>query len=266
MRKISILGCGWLGLPLAIELISKGNLVKGSTTRADKLKLLGLNQISAYRIELFPDTIDGDISAFLDGSEILILDIPPKTKSTDEHAFVKKLNLLLQHVGNSTIKKLLFTSSIAVYGNQRGIVTEKSALSPETTNGKQLAEAERIIGASTEFEATIVRFGGLTGGDRHPVFHLAGRKDLLDPDAKINLIHQDDCIAILNLIIDQNLWGETFNAVAPSHPSRKEYYQSKARALNLDLPEFRQHGENGKIVSSEKLSDTLNYTFLHIEP
>ena len=39
-QRISILGCGWLGLPLAVELISKGYKVNGSTTSMTKVREL----------------------------------------------------------------------------------------------------------------------------------------------------------------------------------------------------------------------------------
>mgnify|MGYP003615968040 CR=1 FL=1 len=38
--KISILGCGWLGFPLAQKLIETGYEVKGSTTSESKLEAL----------------------------------------------------------------------------------------------------------------------------------------------------------------------------------------------------------------------------------
>jgi 3-hydroxyisobutyrate dehydrogenase-like beta-hydroxyacid dehydrogenase len=40
MTKISILGCGWLGLPLAKVLVKNGFSVKGSTTTQDKILVL----------------------------------------------------------------------------------------------------------------------------------------------------------------------------------------------------------------------------------
>ena len=40
MQKVSILGCGWLGIPLAKALLKKGLLVKGSTTTVEKISLL----------------------------------------------------------------------------------------------------------------------------------------------------------------------------------------------------------------------------------
>ena len=38
-NKIGIIGCGWLGLPLAKEFISNNYKVKGSTTTKEKLKI-----------------------------------------------------------------------------------------------------------------------------------------------------------------------------------------------------------------------------------
>ena len=40
MKRVSVLGCGWLGKPLAISLLDEGYSVKGSTTSEDKLELL----------------------------------------------------------------------------------------------------------------------------------------------------------------------------------------------------------------------------------
>ena len=36
--KIGIIGCGWLGLPLAKLFLKNGFLVKGSTTSKEKIK------------------------------------------------------------------------------------------------------------------------------------------------------------------------------------------------------------------------------------
>ena len=39
-EKMAILGCGWLGLPLAKYFTSKGYIVKGSTTSIEKIEIL----------------------------------------------------------------------------------------------------------------------------------------------------------------------------------------------------------------------------------
>jgi len=96
---------------------------------------------------------------------------------------------------------------------------------------------------------------------------LAGRTHIENPNAPINLIHQEDCIGIIMAIIDQiqiKCWNrnEVFNAVTPFHPSRKEYYTQKAIELNLALPEFNlENSTFGKTILSNKTGAFLGYAF-----
>ena len=46
-NKIGIIGCGWLGLPLAKEFVSNNYKVKGSTTTKEKLEILENEGIDA---------------------------------------------------------------------------------------------------------------------------------------------------------------------------------------------------------------------------
>ena len=57
MKQISILGCGWLGFPLAENLINKGNKIKGTTTSVDKLQLLSKAGIVPYLISISSEGI-----------------------------------------------------------------------------------------------------------------------------------------------------------------------------------------------------------------
>ena len=67
--KVSVLGCGWLGKPLAIELIKNGHAVKGSTTTNEKINELKENGIEPYLIDI---NELGDISDFLNSSVLVI--------------------------------------------------------------------------------------------------------------------------------------------------------------------------------------------------
>ena len=125
-----------------------------------------------------------------------------------------------------------------------------------------MLETETFLQSNTNFKTTVIRFGGLIGEDRHPIHFLAGRKNIENPEAAINLIHQKDCIGIIKAVIEQDCFGESFNAVAPFHPTRKEYYTQKAMELGLLLPEFvNSKLAVGKIIDSNLLFSELNYTF-----
>ncbi len=262
MKKISILGCGWLGLPLAKSLLEKGFSINGSTTSIEKISILEKTGITPFQISLFKDKIEGALDLFLENSGILIIDIPPKLRGDSKENFVGKIESLIPFIENSTVKKVLFVSSTSVFSDDNSKVTEASIPNPDTESGKQLLEAEQLLQSNKNFETTIIRFGGLIGNDRHPIKFLAGRKNIENPDAPINLIHQDDCIGIIEAIVCHTELVEVFNAVAPIHPTRKEYYSQKAMELNLPLPEFEENKTStGKLISSDKIETVLNYKF-----
>lgn len=271
-KQISILGCGWLGLPLAKKLIETGFSIKGSTTSEKKLIVLEENKIQPYLIALYENKIIGNITNFLNESEVLIIDIPPKLRSSQSENFVSKIKNLITEIEKLAIKKVLFISSTSVYGDLPICstaleVTEEFVLNPDFESGKQLLEVEQLLQSNTNFKTTVIRFGGLIGKDRHPIQFLAGRENVENPEAPINFIHQEDCIGIIDQVLNQIhndnwKWNETFNAVAPEHPTRAEYYHKKALEMNLKVPTFvKESKSKGKIISSKKLQKILNYTF-----
>ena len=262
MTKISILGCGWLGLPLAKALLSKGFSVKGSTTSPEKIAVLENAGIEPFLIALSENKATGNLTDFLENSEILIIDVPPKLRGSGTENFVSKIRNIIPFIEKSSVEKVLFISSTSVYNDEDAFVTEGTIPKPDTESGKQLLETEQLLLSNSNFKTTVLRFGGLIGEDRHPVKFLAGRENLDNPNAPINLIHQDDCIGIILKIIANDAWNETFNAVAPSHPSRELYYTQKAKELNLALPRFNpENNAGGKIILSARLEKVLNYTF-----
>jgi len=266
MTKISILGCGWLGLPLAKALIAKGNSVNGSTTSQDKLSILKDARINPFLVTVESNGISENIDSFLAESEILIIDIPPKLRTVDpsskKKVFVEKIKNLIPFIEKSKIRKVLFVSSTSVYGDDNDLVTEETIPNPDTESGKQLILAEKLLQENQNFKTTILRFAGLIGEDRHPVKFLAGKENIENPDAPINLIHRNDCIRIIKEIIMQSKWNEVFNAAAPFHPIREEYYTQKAAQMNLPLPNFSSEKSNiKKAISSKKIENSLNYQF-----
>jgi nucleoside-diphosphate-sugar epimerase len=266
MTQISLLGCGWLGLPLAKKLIAEGYPISGSTTSENKLSILKDAGIKPFLVSLESKSVSESVTAFLAESEILIIDIAPKLRAVspdpEEKVFVEKIKNLIPLIEQSPVKKVLFVSSTSVYGDDNDLITEATTPNPETESGKQLLLAEEILQKNQNFQTTILRFGGLIGEDRHPVKFLAGKENLENPDTPVNLIHQNDCISIIEKIMKQSAWNEVFNAVAPFHPTREDYYTQKAKEQNLLLPKFSPGKSNiKKTISSEKIEKSLNYQF-----
>ena len=269
MKQISILGCGWLGLPLAKSLIENGFSINGSTTSVEKIAVLenaGIHPflVSLSAVEVLEET-KISIENFLENSEVLIIDIPPKLRGDSSENFVAKIQNIIPFIEKLSVEKVIFVSSTSVYSDDNSIITEETIPNPDTESGRQLLEAEQLLQSNKNFQTTILRFGGLIGDDRHPIKFLAGRKDIENPEGPINLIHQIDCIGIIEEILKQvqnDKSSEVFNAVAHFHPTRKEYYTQKAIELNLPLPEFEESKPSiGKTILSDKVESVLNYTF-----
>ena len=268
-NKISILGCGWLGLPLAEELIKNDYEVTGSTTSESKLEVFKNVGISPFLIKLEENEITGNLESFLANTAVLIVDIPPKLRGNNKENFVQKIKNLIPFVENSKVEKVLFVSSTSVYGDTFPIqeLDEESALNPDTESGKQLVEVEKLLQSNENFQTTILRFGGLIGPDRNPAKFLAGKENVENPEAPINFIHQADCIGIICEILKRVQhanwnWNDTFNAVTPNHPNRENYYTEKALEMNLKVPTFVKDPISiGKKISSKKLQNKLNYIF-----
>ncbi|MGB5941903.1 MAG: SDR family oxidoreductase [Leeuwenhoekiella sp.] len=262
MSTIAIAGLGWLGLPLAQRLHQKGYKVKGSSTTLDKVKKLSDAGLETYELIFTETEIKGPIENFLAYAEILIILIPPGLRKNSGHDHVKKMRHLLEAISQSGIKKCILVSSTGVYGDDQGKVDETDYPKPETNAGRQLLEVEKLFATSTAIDTTIVRFGGLFGGNRNPVKFLAGRKDLNGGSAPVNLIHRDDCLGILEAILAQDAFGNLFNAVHPDHPKKSEYYTVKAKSLGLEPPQYADDaGEMYKEVNSVRVKEILGYAF-----
>lgn len=263
-KTISILGCGWLGLPLAKFLLKNAYSVKGSSPTPEKLSILAEDGIIPFRIFFDPE-INEDFNADFFNSNILIVNFPPKRRDDIEEFHPQQFKALIKQILLSSIKKVIFISSTSVYANLNRIVTEVDEQTPEKKSGKALRAVENMLLEQKDFRTTIIRFGGLIGYDRKPGRFFSKMKNAIEGGTPVNLIHQDDCIKIISHVISNDLWGETYNACCPEHPTRKEFYIKAALSGGFKLPCFATTQSNFKIISSDKLEKS-GYKFKFINP
>lgn len=265
IADFSILGCGWLGFPLAKFFLEEQFIVNGSTTRENKIHELKDKGIQPFLISVEKNRIEGDIQAFLK-AHTLIINIPPGRKNPNvKEDFIGKMHTLLEQIDKSPLEHVLFVSSTSVYGGCKGIVNEGTRLDPITPSGSGIAESERLLQASLK-SVTIVRPGGLVGPNRNPGRFLAGRKDIPSGDSPVNLIHLQDLIHIIHLIIEKQYWNREYNVVADLHPTKKEFYTLAASSLGLEVPQFLSGGEDAKWIQNEKVKMDTQYNLLFANP
>lgn len=255
---ISILGCGWYGLPMATTLVSNGYKVKGSTTSPQKLSDLSKSKISPYLIDIQNDTIENEGDFF--DTDVLIIAIPPKRSTAEQHLFTSKIDAIIC-ASKQRVKHVIFISSISVYGDNNSHLNELSVPKPKTQSGKVILQAEDALRKSNNFTTTILRFAGLIGPGRDPGKFFAGKTNIPNGQAPINLILQKDCIDITLSIIKQRAFGYTYNACIPDHPSKQWFYARASAKSALPHPIFIDQLDNWKIIESENVTSILNYKF-----
>ncbi len=264
--KISILGCGWLGFPLALQLVKAGYVVKGASRNSETLSRLEQKGIQPYYIDLQP-TISGPKADDFFDCNLLIFTVPPGRRRADVGTFYPKaLRSAIDKALEKGCQNCIFTSTTGVYGDATGIVDENSPLQAVRPSSKAVITAENLLLESKIGNKVILRLAGLAGPDRHPGKWPAGKTGLSNGDAPINLVHQVDVVNAIVQVIRQNTRNEILNLCAAQHPSKSEYYPWAARQLGLDPPQYNLGGADGKIVDSSKIRRELQFDFQYDDP
>jgi len=263
--NVGIIGCGWLGTALAMELLKNKANVVASTTSVEKqslLKELGINT------ELL--TLPCDLSMLtklkIFQQQQLVICIPPQLKQGKTN-YQEKIALLLKAAEQGCIKRVILISTTAVYRGLTGIITELSV--PDSRNEKVrcLVKAEQLV-QHFMGEKAIIRFAGLVGTDRHPGRFLAGKTGLTDANTSVNLIHQHDAVAIIIALLSQPKLTGIFNGVSNTKATRQQFYQQAAKKLNLTPPEFINEPRAtklDKVINSDKIQHKLGYQLVYAD-
>ncbi|MGZ3788852.1 MAG: NAD-dependent epimerase/dehydratase family protein [Bacteriovorax sp.] len=247
-EQISLIGCGWLGLPLAERLSTLGHTMAITTTSAAKLKELE-KKFRTYLLDVTKEKPNREILE----ADLIIYTVPPLG--------AEEVELFFKSIDEN--KKIIFISSTSVYGKNQGDVTEDSPFDPSSKNAMVLREAEAFL--KTRFKRlTIIRPGGLYGEKRHPVYFLAGRSGITSGEEYLHLIHRDDCVKAIVKIIEQHFYGEDFNLVSDLRILKKHYYTEMAKKLGLAPPVFEEHKlSNPTKISNEKSKKMLSLHYIN---
>lgn len=267
-RRLAILGCGWLGLCLAGLARREGMSIRGSTRTDERLADLRAEGIEAVRLRLPEDAPSPQLEEFLQ-ADALVISLPPGRRDPEvEKRYPALVEGLAGEAALSSVSNVIFWSSTSVYASCNGEVDELDDGTPDSPSGRALRTAEQLLDAALGNRLTVLRLGGLLGDDRHPARKLAGQTNLGNGDAPVNLVgRQDAARATLACLLDPAAAGETFNVVAPVHPTRKDFYTRAAGRLGLPAPLFDPSETSPwKRVRAEKIQRLLGWSFLHPDP
>ncbi|MCL1048425.1 SDR family oxidoreductase [Shewanella abyssi] len=265
IKSVCIVGCGWFGLPLAQAMVTQGITVNGSKRSTEKAASLTEYGINGFTLDLsFDEQIEENqlaIEAALN-TDCLVVNIPPGLRK-DPQGYLVKLARLTRLIRDISYQRIIFISTTGVYPSVEKLMTEKDAVAHSEVSDK-LLQAEAMFAGLTN--SCIARFAGLVGPKRHPGRFLAGKIDMSQPEAAVNIVHLNDCIlAVSELIFEPSAAG-IYNVCAPKHPSRQAFYQQASLNLGLVAPQFTQEKSGGKIISSDRLTKELNFEYQFSDP
>ena len=261
-KKVSILGLGWLGLPLAKKCRQEGFEVSGSTTKTDKAKMLKHKGYDAVEWRM-----GEPLKKPLKKSDCYIINVPP----SKVEGYSEKLIALLAELPSRAF--IIFCSSTSVYGQQNGILDEQSSLFADRKSGKELILAEEAIQERFEKRNCILRISGLIGPKRHPIFKLSGKETSFPGEETVNLVHQEDIISIMVKILkswdaldlERPLAG-VYNLSSGEKYSKSKYYNIIASKFGLVPPIYSKvsRPNTERFISNERARRRFNHTFKSI--
>lgn len=241
-----IIGCGWLGLPLAEYLLQRGYEVAGSVRSSEKMLELECTGIDLF---LYDGVVHCDIPLQLRDADRVVVNFPP-SKSTD---YASQIRSLLSQFSSKT--NIIFTSSTGVYAG-----TGRLDETGEVAEDHPVRLAEKEVERSG-MNYTILRLAGLIGGERHPVKHLSG-KAVDNGQQVVNLVHREDVIRAIELAIMVKSSDSIFNISYPEHTTRKAYYTAKANEFGIDPPMFTTSDVVGKEIDAKLFSQEYCFDYL----
>ena len=258
-RQTLIVGCGYVGLPLARAFRSLGDDVTGwvrSDESAAELHAKGFTRVVAgsvadeacWRALRRFDAIVHCASSGGGGAPAY------------REVYLEGVKQMNHHQPQA---RRLFVSSTSVYGQTDGSwVDESSPTEPAAETSRILVEAEREAWSAG---ATIARAAGIYGPGRAALFEKFLRGDAViegDGSRWINQVTQADLLSALLHLLDSGQPGEIYNATDDEPVMLRDFYAWCAEMLRKPLPPHgpinpsRKRGLTNKRVSNRKLRAT----------
>lgn len=200
--RVAILGCGYVGLELARQLVDDHEVVgvRRSDDGVDAVAETGAEAVRA-------DVTDAEALARVPDVDALVFAASSGGRGAEaaRGVYVDGLRTTVDAFADraDAPDHLVYTSSTGVYGDHDGgWVDETTAVDPTTEKTRVLAEAERVAtDYATErgIDGTVARFAGLYGPDR---YRLDRYLDGPVTAGYLNMVHRDDAAGAVGFLLE----------------------------------------------------------------
>lgn len=253
MKKVLIIGLGWLGLPLAEHLQQLGWQVQGTKRNVSS------GAIPATALDFNAFALTPELEKRL-ACDALVITVPPNTTSAEQYR--SSVKALVEKAVSQGVKQVIFIGSTSVLPSESGEFDENS---PIDLQNPQIQLENWLL--SQPVHCDILRLGGLIGKRRHPVYYLAGKQNLSGANQPVNLVHLDDCIAAIRLLLENPNGQRIYHLCSPNHPTRQAFYGKAAAQLGLaDLHFLPDPTPLVRIVKADKICQELGFCYRYPDP
>ena len=199
--RVAILGCGYVGLELARQLVDDHAVVgvRRSESGVEAVEATGAEAVQA-------DVTDPESLEAVPDADALVFAASSGGRGADaaREVYVEGLQTAIETFGarEDAPDRLVYTSSTGVYGDHDGEwVDESTPLDPTTEKTAVLAEAERIareVAPEYGIDGGVARFAGLYGPER---YRLDRYLDGPVTEGYLNMIHRDDAAGVVRFML-----------------------------------------------------------------
>jgi nucleoside-diphosphate-sugar epimerase len=275
--KITILGCGYVGMAIANYWRSHSNHILTATTTTPE-RLAELGEIAHHSVLLKGfDAVA--LHRVIQDQEAIVVSIAPRgNQQVDaeqyEQTYLQTANNLAATIPKlSALRQIIYTGSCAVYGNAHGAwVDETTAVSLNNHHSEILYKVEQTLlsVSSPSLQVCVFRMGAIYGPGREikPRFEsLAGTARPGNGEHFTNWIHLDDIVAAITFALNHQLQG-IYNLVNDTPITAHKLFQQVCQKYNLPPimwdPSLPRSRTNDRRVLNQKLKQQ-GFSFLHPE-
>lgn len=209
--KVTIIGCGYVGMAVARQWRESGHEILATTTTRDRVA--ELEKVAQQVAIVRGDDLDALRSVVRD-RDVVLLSVGARHPNTYRETYLdtaKNLVTVLQDAPG--VKQVIYTGSYSVYGDKKGQwVDETAPIAPIDDKDKILFETERVLlgVARDRVKTCVLRLGGIYGPDREIVKifgRVAGTTRPGTGQEWSNWIHLQDIVAAIAFVCEQRCEG-----------------------------------------------------------
>lgn len=249
--RVLIAGAGYVGTALGQTLASRGHEVFALRRRPEPIA--GMHAVAAdlddpASLSVLPR--DLDVVHYTAAAD-------ERTEEAYERAYVRGLQNLLSVLAGkkSNVRRLLYTSSTAVYGQNAGEdVDEDSPAEPRASTGRILLRGEDAARTNALAPAIVLRLGGIYGPGRDRLLRQVARGEArLSPTPHTtNRIHRDDCAGALAHLMTLPNPQPTYLGVDSEPADRNDVLRFLAAELGAPPPSEDDGPPSGRLEGGHK--------------